>query len=36
METPEKDDDSLYGNAVIGMILGGAVVVAVGVANQTF
>ena len=36
METPEKDDDFLNGNVVIGMILGGAVVLAVAVAYMKF
>ena len=36
METPEKDDDFLYGYAVIGMLLRGAVVVAVAVAYMKF
>ena len=36
METPEKDDDFLNGNAVIGMLLGGAVVLAVAVAYMKF
>ena len=36
METPEKDDDFLNGNAVIGMLLGGAMVIAVAVAYMKF